>query len=157
MGQSGCCTASSAFCILPCHISANLYFENRTVLIQSPVFCFLPETDCNIFSYCQCCGACFFCLFVCFCLFVVVVFYDAWIALISSKYKPQCHTFISDLLYKLMGKSASSDFWACSEKKIVVIFLFSQYSPRNSFVNAASECPLSMLNRIPKVCISCTK
>lgn len=75
---------------------------------------------------------------------VVIVFYNAQIALISSKYKPRCHTFISDLLCKLMGKSASSaDFWACSEKKMVVIFLFSQYSPRNSFVNAASECPLT--------------
>lgn len=74
---------------------------------------------------------------------VVIVFYNAQIALISSKYKPRCHTFISDLLCKLMGKSASSDFWACNEKKIVVIFLFSQYSPRNSFVNAASECPLT--------------
>lgn len=67
MGQSRRCTASSGFHIPPCqtYFCPDLYFENWTVFIHSPVFCFPAKAPCNTCSYCQRCWFFMMCVSVC--------------------------------------------------------------------------------------------
>lgn len=67
MGQPRCCAASSGFHIPPhrTYFCVDLYFENWTVFIHSPVFCFPAKTPCNTFSYCQRCWFFMMCVSVC--------------------------------------------------------------------------------------------
>lgn len=66
-GQSGCCTASSGFRIPPRHtyFCPDLYVENWTVFIHSPVFCFPAKTACNTLRCCQRCWFFMMCVSVC--------------------------------------------------------------------------------------------
>mgnify|MGYP001854718547 CR=1 FL=1 len=120
-----------SYTILPSILVPNLCLESWALFTHSPVFCFLAKTPCNISSYCQHC-----------CVSLDSFFFFKWCLNSFNFTKIQ-----TTVLYMFC---ISAYIWVDGKicfKRREWWFLFSQYSPSSSFVNAASK-HLSTLSHI---------